>query len=174
MSSVAKTRFLSEHNPLRSVFLKGGMDFVQDSGIILRLHGKRKGGLRLFPVDLAQGPGGMGAHQRLNIVEECGFERGDFVDESLLEVFAEARGMVGAEGDVFVEVEHGDFGPVDVRFGDECGYGVELAGAGGEDDVGGILAGDCVSDGFGGVGCGGGAHLCFCFVYVRLHCGGLA
>ncbi len=69
--------------------------------------------------------------------DEVGFlERaGELCDEAFLDVFAEAGRVRFGQADVFVEVEHRDFRPVDAWLLDELRQHVELAGARGDDDA---------------------------------------
>lgn len=97
---------------------------------------------------------GLGVFFGVDVVEG-GEGEGEFGDEALPEVEAEAGGVGDGEADVFVEVEGGDAGPVDVFFVDERGEHFELGGAGGDDDVGGAAGGEGGAD-FGGT-VGGGA-----------------
>ena len=92
-------------------------------------------------VDRAGGQTGVEAHQLGGEIRGVGVHRHELrpgrqlVDETFAEVLAEARAMRLREADVFVEVEDRDLGPVDARLLHEVLERLELAGAGGDDDV---------------------------------------
>ena len=68
-------------------------------------------------------------------------------DEALFQIAPEARRMVRAETDIFVEMESGDLRPVDVVGRDERLQHLELAGASGDDDRRLAEAGQSLADG---------------------------
>ena len=80
--------------------------------------------------------------------------RANLLDEALAEITTEAGRMSRGDTDIFVEVKHGDLGPVDV-LGDQGLEHRELAGARSQNDGGPAVFSDRILDGlcpFGGSG----------------------
>ena len=80
---------------------------------------------------------------------------GQLVDEVLAQVEAETCFVSGGETDVLIQVEEGDFGPVDAGFLDQEAHHFKLAGGGGSDHVGAALFSDDFAEDLSTVsGCG--------------------
>ena len=83
---------------------------------------------------------------------------GQFVDEVLTQVETESGLVSCGETDVLIQVEKGDFGPVDAGFLDQEAHHFKLAGGGSGDHVGAALFGDDFAEHFSTVSGGCFAH----------------
>ena len=94
---------------------------------------------------------------------------GQLVDEVLARIEAETGFVSGGEADVLIQVEEGDFGPVDAGFLDQEAHHFKLAGSGGGDHIDAALFGDDFADDLCTVSGSGLAHFSLVLENLDVH-----
>lgn len=94
---------------------------------------------------------------------------GQLVDEVLFEVEAETGLVSGGEADVLIQVEEGNFGPVDTGFLNQEAHHFKLAGSGGGNHVDAAFFGDDFAENLCAVSGSGLAHLCLVLEDFDVH-----